>query len=322
MTVPKTILVTGCAGFIGSNFVKTFSERFPETDVIGIDNFSTGRRDAVLPKIVFYEGSVLDSGLLEKVFAKHQPKYVFHFAAIPRVSYSVEHPRETTENNIIGTVALLEASKNHSVKRFVYSSSSSVYGGAAKTPTKESDNPPNPKSPYAFQKYAGEQLCQMSSELYGIDTVSLRYFNVFGPGQYGDSAYASVISGWLEAIYFPDKNKNPFIEGDGEQSRDFCYVDNVVEANILAMRHPNPLKGDVFNIAYGERTSVNQTRRLIEEMTGRKLNLEQRPTRAGDIKHSHADISKAREMLGYDPKVNFKEGLKRTIAWYQQRSDK
>lgn len=317
--LPKTILITGCAGFIGGNFSKAFAEKFPQTEIVGIDNLSTGRRETISPKVTFYEGSILDSALLEKIFSKHKPEYVFHFAAIPRVSYSVEHPRETTENNIIGTVALLEAAKNHGVKRFIYSSSSSVYGGAAKLPTKESENSPNPKSPYAFQKYAGEPFCQMFSELYDMDTVSLRYFNVFGPGQYGDSAYASVLSGWLEEIYFPDKNKKPFMEGDGEQSRDFCYIDNVVEANILAMTHPTPLKGDVFNIAYGERTSVNQARQLIEELTGKKLDLEQRPTRPGDVKHSHANISKAHEILGYNPKVDFKEGLKRTIAWYQSR---
>ena len=315
----KSILATGCAGFIGGNFCKTFSGKYPGVEIVGIDNLSTGRRDAISPKISFYEGSLLDAILLEKIFAKHKPEYVFHFAAIPRVSYSVEHPRETTENNVIGTISLLEAAKNHGVKRFVYSSSASVYGGAAKLPTKESENLPNPKSPYAFQKYAGEPLCQIFSELYGMDTVSLRYFNVFGPGQYGDSAYASVISGWLEAIYFPDKNKKPFMEGDGGQSRDFCYVDNVVEANILAMAHPKPLKGDFFNVAYGERTSVNQARELIEEMTGKKLELEQRPPRPGDFRHSHANIAKARQVLGYNPKVSFKDGLKKTIAWYQAR---
>lgn len=315
----KAVLVTGCAGFIGSNFVKKFKTEFPETQIVGIDDFSTGRKDAVSPELVFYEGSVLNAGLLDKIFSKHKPEYVFHFAAIPRVSYSVEHPRETTENNVISTVALLEAAKNHGVKRFIYSSSSSIYGGAAKLPTKESENAPDPKSPYAFQKYAGEPLCQIFSELYGLDTVSLRYFNVFGPGQYGDSAYASVISGWLEAIFFPDKNRIPFIEGDGEQSRDFCYIDNVVEANILAMKYPQPLQGEVFNVAYGQRTSINQVRHFIEKLTGKKLELETRPERVGDVKHSHADISKARATLGYEPKVNFEEGLKRTIAWHQKR---
>lgn len=319
MNSPDAVLVTGCAGFIGSNFARQFKKRFPRSRIVGIDNFVTGRRDAVPAGITFYAGSILNKALLEKIFSKHRPEYVFHFAAIPRVSYSVEHPRETTENNVIGTAALLEAAKNHGVKRVIYSSSSSVYGGAAKLPTKESENSPNPKSPYAFQKYAGEPLCRIFSELYGLDTVSLRYFNVFGPGQYGDSPYATVISGWLEAIFLPNKKKKPFIEGDGKQSRDFCYVDNVVEANILAMKCRRPLCGEVFNIAYGQRTDLNQIRQLIEKMTGRKLNPEKRPARIGDVKHSHADISKAREWLGYNPKIDFKEGLKRTVAWFQSR---
>ncbi len=318
----SSILVTGCAGFIGSNFTNTFRKEYPEAVIVGIDNFSTGRRSAVPSGITFYEGSVTDAKLLEAIFTKHAPEYVFHFAAVPRVTYSVEHPRETTENNIVGTVALLEAAKNHRVKRFIYSASSSVYGGAAKLPTKESENSPNPKSPYALQKYVGESLCKMFSELYGMDTVSLRYFNVFGPGQYGDSAYASVISGWLEYIFFPDAGRKPFLEGDGEQSRDFCYIDNVIQANLLAMRSATPLRGESFNIAYGEKTSVNQAREMIEKITGKQLPLERRPVRAGDVKHSHADITKAKTTLGYAPEINFAEGLKRTIAWYQARAGK
>lgn len=317
---PKAILVTGCAGFIGSNFVGQFRQKFPSTEIVGIDNFSTGRRSAVDQKIIFYEGSILNAELLDKIFSKHEPEYVFHFAAVPRVSYSVEHPRETTENNIVGTVAVLEAAKNHKAKRVIYSSSSSVYGGAAKLPTKESENAPNPKSPYAFQKYAGEPMCKIFSNLYGLDTVALRYFNVFGPGQYGDSPYASVISGWLEAIFKLNDKKSTFLEGDGEQSRDFCYIDNVVNANILAMEYEKPLAGEVFNVACGDKTTLNQVRELIEKHTGQKLNLEQRPPRAGDIKHSYADVSKAKEWLGYEPKIKFEEGLKKTIEWHQNRS--
>ncbi len=320
MLSTKTILVTGCAGFIGSNFVKKFRQDVPAITVVGIDNFSTGRRDALDKGIVFYEGSLLDAPLLEKIFSSHAPEYVFHFAAVPRVSYSVEHPRDTTENNITGTVALLEAAKNHGVKRVIYSASSSVYGGAAKLPTKESENAPDPKSPYGLQKYVGEVFCKIFSDLYGMDTVSLRYFNVFGPGQYGDSPYASVISGWLDGLFFPNAGRKPFLEGDGEQSRDFCYIDNVIQANLLAMRHPQPLKGQSFNIAYGGRTSVNEVRRMIEAMTGKSLSLEGRPPRPGDVKHSYADISRARETLGYDPQVNFEEGLRRTVAWYQSRT--
>lgn len=316
---PKTVLVTGCAGFIGSNFVPQFRREFPNTQIVGIDDFSTGRREALSKNIVFYEGSILDEKLLAQIFKKHKPEYVFHFAALPRVSYSVEHPTKTTLVNVGGTVALLEASKNSGVKRFIYSASSGAYGGAKKLPTKESENPASPKSPYALQKYVGESFCNMFSELYGLDTVSLRYFNVFGPGQFGDSPYSTVISAWLESLYFP-KKKKAFIEGDGEQSRDFCYVDNVVRANILAMQRPKKLSGAMFNIAHGERTTVNDVRHLIEQYTGKKLKLEQRPPRLGDVRDTHADVSYARDVLGYIPAVKFEEGLKRTIRWFEQRN--
>ncbi len=290
----------------------------PGTEVVGIDDFSTGRREALVKGLKLYEGSILDAGLLEKIFKKHKPEYVFHFAALPRVSYSVEYPVETSQVNILGTVALLEKSQKYGVKRFIYSSSSSVYGGAKILPTKESENPPDPKSPYAIQKYAGEPFCKIFSELYNLDTVCLRYFNVYGPGQYGDSPYSTVISAWLEALYFP-KHKKAFIEGDGKQTRDFCYVDNVVQANILAMKTKTKLKGEVFNVAHGERTSVYDVRRLLEKYTHRLLKLERRPPRIGDVRDTHADISKAQAILGYTPKINFEKGLIETVKWFEKR---
>lgn len=315
---PKTILVTGCAGFIGSNFVRDFKKQFPKINIVGIDDFSTGRRSALDKAIIFYEGSILDEKLLEKIFRTHKPEYVFHFAALPRVSYSLERPHKTTLVNITGTVALLEKAAKYKVKRFIFSSSSSVYGGAKKLPTKESENIPNPKSPYGLQKYACEPFCKMFGDLFGLDTVCLRYFNVFGPGQYGDSPYSTVISAWLESLYFP-KKKKAFLEGDGTQSRDFCYVDNVVQANILAMKAKKNFNGEVFNVAHGERTIVNEVKRLIEKYTGKKLQLEKRPARAGDVRHTQADISKARKLLGYQPKIKFEEGLKKTIQWFEKR---
>ena len=314
----KTILVTGCAGFIGSSFVRQFKKRFTSFKIIGLDNLSSGRKDAVDPKITFYQGSILDKKLLQKIFSKHKPQYVFHFAALPRVSFSVENPRKTSEVNIIGTVALLEAAKDYGVKRFIYSSSSSVYGGAKKLPTKESVNPPNPKSPYAVQKYIGEPFCQIFSQLFGLDTVCLRYFNVFGPGQYGDSPYITVVAAWLESLYFP-KNKQGFIEGSGKKSRDFSYIDDVVAANILAMKAKQDLGGEAVNIACGKQTTINDVKRLIEKHTGRKLDLEKRPDRVGDVKHTRADISKAKRLLGYKPSVDFETGLKRTIKWFEFR---
>jgi len=322
----QSILVTGCAGFIGANFVRQFKEQFPDTQIVGIDDFSSGRRDALSSDITFYEGSILDEQLLKKIFSEHKPEYVFHFAAMPRVSLSVDYPAETTAANILGTVQIFEQAHKNGTKRVIFSSSSSVYGGADKMPTREDENPPNPQSPYALQKWACEPFAQMFSKLYGLDTVCLRYFNVFGPGQYGNAPYSTVMSAWLEAMYFPgqakDANgvvKRPFLEGDGTQSRDFCYVDNVVQANILAMQHAEPLKGDVFNVGHGERTSLIEVKDLIEKYTGQKMDLEMRPPRVGDVKHTQADISKISSTLGYKPTVNFEEGLKRTVEWFNQR---
>lgn len=321
MSIPKTILVTGCAGFIGSNFVKTFHARYPCATIVGIDDFSTGRKDALEESVVFYRGSVANMRLLKRMFDTHRPEFVFHFAARPRVSYGVLHPAETTLSNIYGTVAALEQSRDHGVKRFIYSSSSSIYGGAKKLPTKESENLPRPVSPYGLQKYTGEPFCKMFSDLYGLDTVSLRYFNVFGPGQYGDAPYSTVISAWLEALYIRKKQK-PFLEGDGTQSRDFCYVDNVVNANIKAMQHAKLLKGEAFNIAHGERTNLHEVKKLIEAYSGKKLDIEKRPPRLGDVMHTQADIDKAKKILGYRPQTDFRIGLRRTIAWFAEREKK
>lgn len=316
---PNSILITGCAGFIGANFVREAKRQFPKTELIGIDDFSTGRRDAVDPHITFYEGSTTDMALLDSIFKKHKPEYVIHFAAVPRVSWSVLHPTETTVANIVGTVALFEKAKEYGVKRVVYSSSSSIYGGAKKLPTKESENPPHPVSPYGLQKYVGEPWGRIFSDLYGLDVVSLRYFNVFGPGQYGDSPYSTVVSAWLEALYFPANGKRPFLEGDGKQSRDFCYVDNVVQANIKAMLAKKKFKGEAFNIAHGERTNLLVVKKLIEKYTGKKLDLEKRPPRLGDVRHTHADITKAQKWFGYRPEISFEEGLKKTVEWYETR---
>ncbi len=318
MVNQKTILVTGCAGFIGSNFVTQLGKKFPKTKIVGLDDLSTGTKDALEPTMTFYQGSILDVKLLTKIFSKHKPQYVFHFAALPRVPYSVEHLRLTSETNIIGTVALLEAAKAYKVKRFIYSSSSSVYGAAKKLPTKEMENPPNPQSPYAVQKYIGEPFCKVFSQLFELDTVCLRYFSVFGPGSYGNSSYSTVVSAWLESLYFP-KNKQGFIEGNGNQSRDFCYIDNVVTANILAMQSKKNFQGEAVNIACGDQIKLNDIKELIEKHTNQKLILEKRPPRLGDVKHTQADISKAKKLLGYKPSVKFEAGLKQTIAWFESR---
>ena len=234
------------------------------------------------------------------------------------MSFSVGNPYQTNNVNVGGTVALLEEAKNHEVKRFIYSSSSSIYGKAESLPVKEADHQPNPLSPYALQKHIGEKYCKMFSNLYGLDTVSLRYFNVFGPKQYGDSPYSTAISAWLESLYFPERKKG-FLEGDGTQSRDFCYVDNVVNANILAMRSKNKFNGETFNVAHGERTSLNDIIEKIEKLTGKKLKLEKRPPRMGDVPHTHADISKAKAHFGYGPAIKFNEGLTKTVEWFESR---
>jgi len=314
-----TILITGVAGFIGSNFARQFKNTFKGSKIIGIDNFSGGRKEELIEGITFYEGSVTDETLLEQIFSKDKIDYVFHFAALPRVSYSVEYPVETTHVNVTGTVSLLTAAKNHKVKRFIFSSSSAIYGYAKILPTKEIENLPDPQSPYAAQKLCDEIFCKLYSNIFKLDTVCLRYFNVFGTGDYGDSAYSTVIAAWLKGLYFPE-GKLPFIEGNGEQSRDLSFVDNIVFANILAMQSEKPFMGEVFNIADGYIVTLNEIRDLIEEHSGRTLNLEQREARIGDVLHTHADFNKAREWFGYEPKTNFIDGLKQTIAWFEERS--
>lgn len=307
-------MVTGSAGFIGGNFVREFKKKFPRTTTVGLDiKKSSAGED------VFYRGSVSNARLLKKIFTKHKPEYVFHFAAIPRVTYSVLHPAETAHTNVYGTALLLETCRDFRVKRLIFSSSSSVYGGAKILPTKESENAPNPRSPYAAHKYIGEIFCLQASELYGFDTVCLRYFNVYGPGQYGDSPYSTVISAWLEALYFPKAGQALYLEGDGKQSRDFSYVGDVVQANIKAMRYSGRFNGDYFNIGAGSRTNLLAVQGLIEKHTGKKFAIERRPARLGDVRHTHADTSKARKTFGFKPRTPFQEGLKRTIAWYSSR---
>jgi UDP-glucose 4-epimerase len=318
MKAPKTILVTGCAGFIGSVFAKEFARRFPKTRIVGIDDLSAGRRDAVSRAVLFHKGSVVDKRFLDSIFKKYKPEYVFHFAALPRVAYTVAHPVETTEVNVGGTVRLLEECRVHKVRRFIFSSSSAIYGNVKKLPVKEATHTANPESPYALQKYTSELFCKQFSELFGVETVSLRYFNVFGPGDYGSSAYSTVVSAWLESMYFP-KNKKGFIEGDGKQTRDFAYVRDVIHANILAMSSTKKFNGEIFNISSGKGYSLNEIQKLIESYTKRKLTLEKRPPRMGDVRHTLADVSKARTGLGYRPRTNFQTGLKETVLWFERR---
>ncbi len=319
ITAPSAVFITGIAGFIGSNFAHQFHALYPTSRVIGIDNLSSGRLSAVPNFSEFHPISITHKEPLTQLFDQHRPEYIFHFAAIPRVTFGIEHPDISDHANVHGTATMLNLARKYGVKRFIFSSSSSVYGGANILPTREDENPPKPISPYAIQKYFGEEYCKLFSSLYGLDTTCLRYFNVFGPGQYGDSAYSTVVSAWLENLYFPKEGRRAFIEGDGSKSRDFCYVDNVVQANIKAMEYESALKGECFNVAHGERTTIREVREIIERHSDKKLDLEIRPDRVGDVAHTHADISKARTILGYNPEINFEEGMRRTIEWQKSR---
>jgi len=305
----KRALVTGGAGFIGSHIVdKLLSEG---VEVFVVDNYRKGKRSNVShnfakPKFIFNRMDI-QSREMEDVFRIFKPEVVFHLAAMAGVPFSVENPADSDETNIHGTVNLLELSKKNKVKRFVFSSSSSVYGGSIVLPTPET-TPLNPKSPYALQKKVGEEYCRMSSKLYGLDTVCLRYFNVFGPRQYGDSPYSSVISSFAECL---KNGEQPTIHGDGEQFRDFCYIDNVVSANLLASRYDGVLGGDVFNIGCGTTTTINKLHKLMKVKEAIYTD-----TRIGDVKCSQADITRAAEILEYKVLVPFNKGLSKTVEWY------
>lgn len=305
------ILITGGAGFIGSNLVKNLLET-TEHSITVIDR-DIGNID-FLNKLTkgLRSFSVITSDYAdccENFLINNKIDTVIHLAAVPRVGYSVEHPSSTTLENVYKTVRLLKACHMH-VSKFVFASSSSVYGGADILPTPES-YPLNPKSPYALQKQVGEQYCKLFSELYGIDTVCLRFFNVFGPEQYVNSAYATVVANWCNAI----KNNKPILlDGDGTQSRDFCYVENIVQAIKLVTESEQKFNGDVFNVGNQEQTSLNDIVNYFKEKQF-NFTIENKSSRIGDVKHTKADITKIKK-LGYTPKVDFWTGLEKTIKWW------
>lgn len=303
-------LVTGGAGFIGSHLVDRLDALGWSVDVV--DNMSNGSIRFV-PKHLREEHlwihDFASDGVLDTV-RKQSYDIVFHLAAVPRVSYSVEHPIETHDVNVTRTLQLLDACKGN-IKRFVFASSSSVYGGADTLPTKET-YPKSPKSPYALQKSIIEDYLTLYSKLYGLDSASLRFFNVFGPRQLGDSPYSTAVSAWLTAI----KRGVPMrSDGDGTQSRDMCYVDNVVDACIAAAVCPDLLHGAVFNVACGDRTTNKQILdHLLNKYPGSSyVSADWRP---GDVMHTQADVSEIQKALGYEPKVRFWEGLEKTMNWY------
>jgi nucleoside-diphosphate-sugar epimerase len=305
-------LVTGGAGFIGSNIVETLVARGERVRVL--DDFSTGKRrniEPFLPKIELIDGSVAKFDDCRR--AVDGVDFVLHQGALPSVPKSVAMPRESNDANVTGTLNMLVAARDAKVKRFVYAASSSAYGDTPTLPKVET-MPARPKSPYAIQKYTGELYCRVFFETYGLETVALRYFNIFGPRQDPTSQYSAVIPKFITAYL---KNEAPVIYGDGKQSRDFTYVENVIAANLAACTANKQCAGSVVNIACGERIDLNDLARVIREAIGSDLMPRYEPSRVGDVMHSLADVSAAQELIGYAPKVKFAEGIARTIEWYR-----
>src|SRR6185369_12511195 len=310
--MPLTALVTGGAGFIGSHIAAALMAGGARVRVL--DDLSTGHRenlDEIGGDVDFIEGSVADEALLDK--ALDGVELVFHEAAIPSVPRSVEAPRQTHVASVDGTFSLLVAARDHNVRRVVYAASSSAYGDQPTLPKTE-QMLPDPLSPYAVAKLVGEYYCQVFTRVYGLETVSLRYFNVFGPRQDPGSQYSGVVSRFISVLL---SNERPVIYGDGEQSRDFTYIENVVHANLSAAEAPDAA-GKVINVANGERITLNQLLAEVQDLTGKKdVSAEYLDPRVGDVRHSLADITMARELLGYESRVDLREGLKRTIDWWK-----
>jgi nucleoside-diphosphate-sugar epimerase len=305
-------LVTGGAGFIGSNIVELMLEKGKRVRVL--DNFSTGRRenlDGFVEDIELIEGDILDIPTVTRAAAGCS--CIVHQAALPSVVRSVEDPLSSHQVNVDGTLNVLLAARGGGVRRVVYASSSSVYGDSPTLP-KRADMIPRPLSPYAVGKLAGDYYCTVFSRLYGLSCISLRYFNVFGPKQDPSSQYAAVIPNFFGAIC---RGEEAVIDGDGNQSRDFTFVRNVAEANLLACEAALP-GAEVMNVACGESTSINELFRLIQEVLGVSTAPRHGAPRPGDVRHSLADITRAREKLGFTPPVGLGEGLRRTAEYYRR----
>ena len=311
-----TYLVTGVAGFIGSALARAVLAQGDK--VRGVDNFSTGNRENVaeiLDQIDFRQVDLLDAPAMND--ACQGIDFVFHQAAIPSVPKSVLDPVASNRANVDGTLNLLVAARDAKVKRVIYAASSSAYGDTPTLPKRE-DMTPNPISPYAVAKLAGEHYMISFFRCYGLETVCLRYFNIFGPRQDPSSQYSGVLAKFALQML---KAEPPTIFGDGTQSRDFTYIDNAVSANLLACKAPAAdIAGKVFNCATGKRSDLNQTFQILKKLTGYKGEAKYGPERSGDIKHSLADLSRAEKYLGYKPQVEFEEGLRRTVEWYKKQS--
>jgi UDP-glucose 4-epimerase len=303
-------LVTGGAGFIGSHLVDGLLAEGRAVRVL--DDLSTGAEAnlaGVRDRIDFVRGDLLDEKTVQR--ALEGVEVAFHQAAIPSVPRSIADPLRTNAVNVDGTLLLLEMARRAGVRRVVYAASSSAYGDSETLPKVET-MPPQPLSPYALQKYAGEMYCRLFTDLYGLETVALRYFNVFGPRQNPDSPYAAVVPLFIRSCL----NRQPAtIHGDGEQSRDFTYVGDAVSANLLAARSPGAA-GGVLNVAGGRRITLNELLRTLQEITGSRVPPVHTPARAGDVRHSEADIGLARRLLAYEPRVPLREGLRATVEGF------
>jgi nucleoside-diphosphate-sugar epimerase len=308
-------LITGVGGFIGSSLARALLDRGQQ--VRGVDNFSTGKRENIaelLDRIDFRETDILDLDAMHKACAGVD--FVLHQAAIPSVPKSVLDPLASNRANLDGTVNVLLAARDAKVKRVVYAASSSAYGETPTLPKVESMTP-DPISPYAVAKLASEHYLISFYRCYQLETVALRYFNIFGPRQDPSSPYSGVLAKFITLML---RGEQPAIFGDGEQSRDFTYIDNAVEANLLACTAPaSQAAGQIFNVAAGRRVTLNETFKLLQSLTAYSGQPSYKPARGGDIKHSLADISKAEAGLGYKPKVDFEEGLRLTVEWYRGR---
>ena len=311
-------LVTGAAGFIGSSLVRGLLSRGEQ--VRGIDNFETGKREnlAGLPGAFdFEEIDIVDYGRLER--ACRGVDYVLHHAAIASVPHSVADPARTHEVNLTGTLNVLRAAREAGTRRVVFAASSAAYGEATLQPLTE-DLLPDPVSPYAVHKVASELYMRCFSRLFGVETVCLRYFNIFGPRQDPGSPYSGVIARFITQML---AGETPTAHGDGEQSRDFTYVENAVQANLAAaVLPPKGVAGGCFNIGTGRRITLNHLFKVLRDIIGFDGGLNYGPVRAGDVRHSQADISQARRFLQYEPVVGFEEGLRRTVEWYKENAGK
>lgn len=314
-----TALVTGGAGFIGGHLVEHLVGLGARVRVI--DDLSNAEADRVSRlveehdgRVSFHYASILEAPAVNR--AAEGCDYVFHLAAMGSVPQSIREPRRCVEVNVQGTQVVLDAARAGGARRFIYSASSSAYGESEELPKRE-EMAADPVSPYAASKLAGEYLVRAWSRTYGLDGVSLRYFNIFGPHQAADSAYAAVIAAFATRLL---SGKRPVIYGDGEQSRDFTYVENAVLANLLAASSEEPFRGEVINIGSSRRTTINELVGMMASIIGAPPDSDHEPERAGDVRHSVASIDRARELLGYEVAVPLEDGLSRTIRWYERQS--